>query len=198
MNAKNIADYLANPTHCVNCGSNQVGTGSPVMLTEGAIQVEVGCQDCGATWTDNFKIAAVSNLTTPQPKEYDFPAFVVTYANGATSENGSPMLAGSGMAAPGENITQAIQNAMSLGPWQAVERFVITAQSEGEAVKSFREFVADKVRALMTERGMDPSDLRLVGDPMNAFDNRFEDAMGLLRRYGLVNSGDVDRDESAA
>lgn len=194
MNAQNIADYLASPTHCVNCGSNQVVAGVPIALTESAIQVENGCQDCGTTWTDNFQLAAVSNVAVPA-KEQSYEAFIVTYAAGVTSPRGYPMVAGGGLVAPGEDVRAGIMEAIRLAPWQAVERFTVTAASEDDAKREFREFLEDKTRRLMVERGMDPQDLLTVGDPTT---DPFEDVMELLRRIGMASGGVVDRSEDAA
>lgn len=60
--------YLKKFAHCPNCGSEDISGESIDVDGNGASQ-ECGCQNCGASWTDTYKLTGYVNLVVPSAKD---------------------------------------------------------------------------------------------------------------------------------
>ena len=64
-NQEDIAEYIADPTHCPICGEENIWTndGDFTVSEDGQIAAsKTVCKSCGASWEDNYRICGYQNL----------------------------------------------------------------------------------------------------------------------------------------
>jgi len=62
IHQKKIEKYLKSKgVRCLVCGSEDI-EGNFISVEEGVASQEITCCDCGATWTDNYKLESITDL----------------------------------------------------------------------------------------------------------------------------------------
>ena len=58
-----IKDYVnAGGVKCPYCGSNYIGSTSPLEANDGIVTQLVTCPDCGELWTDIYKLNTIKKF----------------------------------------------------------------------------------------------------------------------------------------